>query len=79
MGNAPCRLESTPTGVTIEQGAIFFMTNSAAASGVSRPPLSQEFDAIVVGAGAAGLYSALCLPSSLRVGLLTKDDLPPVC
>ncbi len=52
------------------------MTNSAAASGTSRPPLSLEFDAIVVGAGAAGLYSALCLPSSLRVGLLTKDDLP---
>lgn len=52
------------------------MTNSAAASGTPRPPLSLEFDAIVVGAGAAGLYSALCLPSSLRVGLLTKDDLP---
>ncbi|MCC5898302.1 MAG: L-aspartate oxidase [Phormidium sp. BM_Day4_Bin.17] len=52
------------------------MTNSAAASRTPRPPLSLQFDAIVVGAGAAGLYSALCLPSSLRVGLLTKDDLP---
>lgn len=33
------------------------------------------FDAIVVGAGAAGLYAALCLPESLRVGLMTKDSL----
>ncbi len=33
------------------------------------------FDVIVVGAGAAGLYSALCLPSHLRVGLVSKDKL----
>lgn len=38
--------------------------------------LPDRFDAIVVGAGAAGLYAALCLPPSLRVGLLTKDKLP---
>lgn len=34
------------------------------------------FDVLVVGAGAAGLYAALCLPDSLHVGLITKDNLP---
>ena len=38
-------------------------------------PLTN-FDIIVVGAGAAGLYSALCLPASLRVALISKDSLP---
>jgi L-aspartate oxidase len=38
-------------------------------------PLTS-FDVIVVGAGAAGLYSALCLPASLRVALISKDSLP---
>ncbi len=32
-----------------------------------------RFDVLVVGSGAAGLYTALCLPSSLRVGLITKE------
>ena len=35
--------------------------------------LSQTFDVLVVGAGAAGLYTALCLPDTLSVGLITKD------
>ncbi|WP_009630305.1 L-aspartate oxidase [Synechocystis sp. PCC 7509] len=35
--------------------------------------LSQSFDVLVVGAGAAGLYTALCLPETYSVGLITKD------
>ncbi len=38
--------------------------------------LPTSFDIIVVGAGAAGLYSALSLPTSLRVALIGKDMLP---
>lgn len=34
-----------------------------------------KFDVLVVGAGAAGLYTALCLPNNLSVGLITKDTL----
>ena len=34
-----------------------------------------NFDVIIVGAGAAGLYAALCLPATWRVALITKDDL----
>ncbi|XGV98874.1 MAG: L-aspartate oxidase [Leptolyngbya sp. BL-A-14] len=48
-------------------------------SSVSRSPFTLEiplqFDVLVVGAGAAGLYTALCLPSHYRIGLLTKDTL----
>ncbi len=36
---------------------------------------SEGFDVLVIGGGAAGLYSALCLPSTLKVGLVTKDNL----
>ncbi|MFM2063242.1 MAG: hypothetical protein RLZZ507_2912 [Cyanobacteriota bacterium] len=35
--------------------------------------IPNQFDVLVVGAGAAGLYTALCLPKSLRVGLITKE------
>ncbi|MCC5635693.1 L-aspartate oxidase [Nostoc sp. CHAB 5844] len=35
--------------------------------------IPRQFDVIVVGAGAAGLYTALCLPESLEVGLITKE------
>ncbi len=36
---------------------------------------NESWDVIVVGAGAAGLYTALCLPEHYRVLLLTKDEL----
>lgn len=35
----------------------------------------QGFDVLVIGGGAAGLYSALCLSSELSVALVTKDNL----
>lgn len=34
-----------------------------------------QFDVLVVGAGAAGLYAALCLPDTFQVGLITKDTI----
>lgn len=35
--------------------------------------IPNQFDVLVVGAGAAGLYTALCLPESLQIGLITKE------
>lgn len=37
--------------------------------------LPSHFDVLIVGAGAAGLYGALCLPPTYQVGLITKDSL----
>lgn len=37
--------------------------------------LPNSLDVLVIGAGAAGLYTALCLPEHLRVGLITKEPL----
>jgi L-aspartate oxidase len=42
---------------------------------LSSHQIPAQFDVLVVGAGAAGLYAALCLPNSWRVGLLSKDTL----
>ncbi len=44
--------------------------------------LSRGYDAVIVGAGAAGLYSALCLPAHLKIAIISKDSIatesPPV-
>lgn len=42
---------------------------------MSQYDIPEQFDVLVVGAGAAGLYTALCLPESLRVGLITKESI----
>ena len=34
-----------------------------------------NFDVIIVGSGAAGLYAALCLPNNLKIAVITKDKL----
>lgn len=39
------------------------------------PPQRLDWDVIIVGAGAAGLYASLCLPANYRVLLITKDEL----
>ncbi|WP_225938350.1 L-aspartate oxidase [Leptothermofonsia sichuanensis] len=35
--------------------------------------LPAQFDILLIGAGAAGLYASLCFPSHLKIGLITKD------
>jgi len=37
--------------------------------------LPDSFDVLLLGGGAAGLYTALCLPPHLRIGLITKEAL----
>ncbi len=38
--------------------------------------MTDKFDVLVIGAGAAGLYTALCLSEHLQVGLINKNTLP---
>ncbi len=38
--------------------------------------MTDKFDVLVIGAGAAGLYTALCLKEHLHVGLINKNILP---
>ncbi len=38
--------------------------------------LPDRLDILVIGSGAAGLYTSLCLPDRLNVGLVTKSRLP---
>lgn len=38
-------------------------------------PIPLNFDVVIVGAGAAGLYAALCFPAHLRILLISKDQL----
>lgn len=48
------------------------MTQFSPSEAVNQP---WNFDVLVVGGGAAGLYSALAIPAQWRVGLITKDNL----
>ncbi len=38
--------------------------------------IPDRLDILVIGSGAAGLYTSLCLPDRLNVGLVTKSRLP---
>ncbi|AFZ20270.1 L-aspartate oxidase [Allocoleopsis franciscana] len=49
--------------------------NSLSSNSDLEPNIPAHFDVLVVGAGAAGLYAALCLPATMNVGLITKDTL----
>lgn len=53
------------------------MDTSLSSQSLDAPPLDlpNYFDVLVVGAGAAGIYAALCLPEAFQVGLITKDTL----
>jgi L-aspartate oxidase len=42
---------------------------------LSQTNINNQYDVLVVGAGAAGLYTALCLPESLQIGLITKETI----
>ena len=42
---------------------------------MTKNTLQNKFDVLDVGAGAAGLYTALCLPQNLQVALITKETI----
>jgi L-aspartate oxidase len=37
--------------------------------------MTNDYDVLIIGSGAAGLYAALCLPETWRVALITKESL----
>ncbi|NJL82329.1 MAG: L-aspartate oxidase [Chloroflexaceae bacterium] len=44
-------------------------------SGYAYATCPAQLDVLIVGAGAAGLYAALCLPETWHIGLITKEHL----
>ena len=42
---------------------------------MSQANISTNFDVLIVGAGAAGLYTALCMNTNLQIGLITKETI----
>ncbi len=42
---------------------------------MSQTNIFTNFDVLVVGAGAAGLYTALCMNKNLKIGLITKETI----
>ncbi|MEM6500810.1 MAG: L-aspartate oxidase [Cyanobacteria bacterium P01_C01_bin.89] len=63
-------LNAPPNGLNTPENSASTLSNAVGAGG-----LGEAFDVIVVGAGAAGLYSALCLPSHYRVAVLSKEKI----
>ncbi len=51
------------------------MPESTSSNPMPHPTLPDHFDVLIVGGGAAGLYTALCLPQQLNIGLITKENL----
>jgi L-aspartate oxidase len=37
--------------------------------------MTKDYDVLIIGSGAAGLYATLCLPKTWRVALITKESL----
>ncbi len=54
-------------GKIMQKNQIFSSSSSKSSN------IPSQFDILVIGSGAAGLYAALRLPAHLQVGLITKD------